>query len=78
MTGLTPGGGYVAFVKQKATLAVTPKGTTATAATAIGMTDSATTGPSGMVFDHPFLFLIRDTHTGAILFSAEINDPLAP
>jgi serine protease inhibitor len=26
-------------------------------------------------FDHPFLFIIRDVQTGAILFSAEINDP---
>jgi serpin B len=77
LTGLTPRGGYVAFVKQKATLAVTPKGTTATAATAIGVSDAAANVQPKLAFDHPFLFVIRDTHTGAILFSAEINDPLA-
>jgi serine protease inhibitor len=25
--------------------------------------------------DHPFLFLIRDTKTGAVLFASQINDP---
>jgi serine protease inhibitor len=31
--------------------------------------------PASVKFDHPFLFIIRDVQTGAIVFSAEINDP---
>jgi serine protease inhibitor len=31
--------------------------------------------PGLVTFDHPFLFIIRDVQTGAIVFSAEINDP---
>lgn len=78
LLGLSPLADYVAFVIQKATLAVTPRGTTATAATAIGVAvTSAHVGSKNMRFDHPFLFLIRDVQTGAILFSAQINDPLA-
>ena len=78
LTGLSPLAAYVAWVKQKATLGVTTTGTTATAATAIGVTpSSAHIEPVSVRFDHPFLFLIRDVQTGAILFSAEINDPLA-
>lgn len=79
LTGISPGGGYVSFVKQMATLDITPKGTVATAATAIGVSPTSAQIPAvrKMIFDHPFLFLIRDTNTGAILFSAEVNDPTA-
>jgi serpin B len=76
LRGLSPAAAYVAWVKQKATLGVTTSGTTATAATAIGVaTVSGHREPTSVRFDHPFLFIIRDVQTGAILFSAEINDP---
>jgi serine protease inhibitor len=26
-------------------------------------------------FDHPFLFLVRDTVTGTILFASQVADP---
>jgi serpin B len=52
-------------------------GTTAAAVTGIAIVDSAgTVGPS-VLLDHPFLFLVRDTQTGAILFASEITDPSA-
>jgi serpin B len=76
LRGLSPAAGYVAWVKQKATLGVTTSGTTATAATAIGVTAAAGgLNSASVTFDHPFLFIIRDVQTGTILFSAEINDP---
>jgi serpin B len=76
LRGLSPAAGYVAWVKQKATLGVTTSGTTATAATAIGVTEvSGGLHSATVTFDHPFLFIIRDVQTGTILFSAEINDP---
>jgi len=57
---------------------VTPKGTVGTAATAIGVGFSASVAPPiSIQFDHPFLFLVRDTQTGAIVFSAAVNDPTA-
>jgi serpin B len=63
-------------VKQKATLTVDSKGTTATAATAVGEAmASLRAGRELVKLDHPYLFLVRDTKTGAIMFAAQINDP---
>jgi serpin B len=77
-SGLTPRDAFVTFVKQKTFLNVNASGTQAAAATAIGMGDAAAhEAPKALRFDHPFLFLIRDTVTGAILFTATIQDPSA-
>lgn len=52
---------YVQAVEQHAYLQVTPKGTTAAAATGVGVAMSATEAtPHPIVIDHPFLFLVRD------------------
>ena len=66
----------VQAVEQHAYLQVTPKGTTAAAATGISV------GPTAMreytqpvVIDHPFLFLVRDDATGAILFESMVENP---
>jgi serpin B len=60
---------------QRDYLQVGEYGTTAAAVTGVGMVDTAApVGPS-VSLDHPFLFLIRDTETGAILFASEITDP---
>lgn len=64
-------------VIHEAFIAVDEEGTEATAATALGlMTVSA--GPIDqvqLVVDRPFVFLIRDTETGAILFLGRVLDP---
>jgi serpin B len=62
-------------VIQRDYLQVGEYGTTAAAVTGIGMiATGAIAGPT-VSLDHPFLFLVRDTQTGAILFASEITDP---
>ena len=62
---------YVSNIRQKAYLMVDEEGT---AAAAVSIADMRATGyrpsesPLNLVFDHPFLFLIRENSTGAILF----------
>jgi serpin B len=66
----------VGTVEQHAYLQVTPKGTTAAAATGIGVIATATeAGNKPIVIDHPFLFLLRDNATGAILFESMVENP---
>jgi len=67
---------FVQAVEQKAYLQVTPKGTTAAAATGISVGMSAVEANlHPIVIDHPFLFLVRDNATGAILFASMVENP---
>jgi serpin B len=65
----------------KAYIDVNEQGTEAAAATAITMVATAMQRrepePPPIVFDadHPFLFLIRDTNSGAFLFLGRVTDP---
>jgi serpin B len=65
-------------VIHKAFVDVNEEGTEAAAATAVMMTASAF--PQLPVFraDHPFMFLIRDTQSGAILFMGRVTNPTDP
>ena len=65
----------VQTVEQRAYLQVTPKGTTAAAATGVGVSISAVEVPQRVVVNHPFLFLVRDNATGAILFESMVENP---
>ena len=71
---------YVGGVIHQASISVDEKGTEAAAATAIVM---ATGGPGdtakaiALRIDRPFLFALRDTETGAVLFLGRITDPSA-
>jgi serpin B len=65
----------VQTVEQRAYLQVTPKGTTAAAATGVGVTASAVEVLQRVVVNHPFLFLVRDNATGAILFESMVENP---
>jgi serpin B len=65
----------VEAVEQHAYLQVTPRGTTAAAATGVGVTDSALQLTEPIVIDHPFLFLVRDDSTGTILFESMVENP---
>ena len=70
---------HLGLAKQDATMQVDEVGTTATAATIVGGLGGAG-GPIqtvNVVINHPFLFLIRDLSSGAIVFTAEVTDPSA-
>lgn len=78
LTGISPDAANLAWVIQKATLDVTSAGTTATAATGGGLLGaSSPISHYSITFNRPYLFVLRDTKTGAVLFTAEINDPTA-
>jgi serine protease inhibitor len=74
---------FVGAVFHQAFVEVNEQGTEAAAATAVTMAPSAAVPkrvelvPFRPVFraDHPFLFLIRDTKSGAILFVGRVVDP---
>ena len=75
---ITDGPLAVSEVKQVADLTVDEHGTVAAAATGVAIASSAAIEPPPVVhLDHPFLLLIRDTTTGAILFSAQVQNPAA-
>jgi len=70
---------YIAGVVHQANISLDEKGTEASAATAVVMA-VATAAPSQIVtlhVDRSFLFALRDTKTGAILFLGRIVDPSA-
>ena len=69
---------HVGLAMQRARMQVDEIGTTAAAATVIGgMGGAAPSHVTEVVFDHPFLFLIRDITSGAIIFTAQVVDPTA-
>lgn len=62
----------------KAYVGVDEAGTEAAAATAVTIGKLAAQIPSTVLrLDHPFLFLIRDTATGTVLFLGRVADPSA-
>jgi serpin B len=70
---------YIERVVHQANIAVDEKGTEATAATAVVMA-AASAAPIQQVtlhVDRPFIFAVRDTNTGAILFLGRVVDPSA-
>ena len=63
---------FISKIIHEARIEVDEAGTEAAAATAVVMRKSM---PPRVVADHPFLFLIRDTASGAILFMGRVENP---
>jgi serpin B len=68
---------FIGFVVHKAFVSVDEKGTEAAAATGVGMEASAPNRNAKFTVDRPFIFLIRDRETGAILFLGRVLNPAA-
>ncbi len=66
---------YIAEVIHKAFVSVDEAGTEAAAATAVVMKLTAAQEFAEMTLDHPFIFLIRDIETGAVLFVGRVMNP---
>ena len=69
---------FISAVLHKAFVDVNEEGTEAAAATAVAMAMSAMPRPEEpkeFVVDHPFVFLIRDSQTGSVLFMGRVCDP---
>lgn len=64
---------YIDEVLHKTFVRVDEEGTEAAAATSVGVNEVSL--PPSFVVDRPFLFLIHDQHSGAILFAGKITDP---
>ena len=69
---------FISRVVHQANISVDEKGTEATAATAVVMAIATAPPATATVrVDRPFLFALRDTKSGAILFLGRIVDPSA-
>jgi serpin B len=69
---------FISAAEHKAFVDVNEKGTEAAAATYSMMcTVGIHEPPPVFRADHPFIFLIRDKHTGSILFLGRVTDPTA-
>ena len=68
---------YLSAVQHEATVTLDERGTEAAAATAgvFERVGGLATSPVTLSIDRPFIFLIRDTKTGAILFMGRIMNP---
>ncbi|MBA3542289.1 MAG: serpin family protein [Deltaproteobacteria bacterium] len=65
----------ISDVLHKGFVGIDENGTEAAAATAVIIGDTSIPEPATLVVDRPFLFVIRDNPTGAILFVGRVVDP---
>src|SRR5262249_18490378 len=63
-TGIGPQAGGIGFVQHAATLKVAEKGTVASAATATGIVATSLRTQPPLIFDRPYLLVLRDSRTG--------------
>ncbi|XP_077987256.1 leukocyte elastase inhibitor-like isoform X2 [Glandiceps talaboti] len=66
---------YVSKVIHKAFVEVNEEGTEAAAATAVVMRKRSLDMPAQFIANHPFIFVIRDNRTNAILFMGRYSHP---
>ncbi|MEV5573659.1 serpin family protein [Spirillospora sp. NPDC052269] len=79
LSGISPQADKIGFVQHAATLTVDEKGTEGAAATAVGIGATGAPAPTTkkieVVFDRPYLMVVRDTKTGEPFFMARVADP---
>ena len=74
-TGINPAGGlWISMVKHKTYVKVNEEGTEAAAVTSVEIGKGVST-PIALRIDRPFLFVIHDKHSKAMLFMGKIVDP---
>ncbi len=66
---------YISDVVHKATVSVDENGTEAAAATGVIAGTTSAPEPAELVVDRPFIFLIHDAATGAVIFTGRVVDP---
>jgi len=77
-TGISPSNPFVDAGVHAADIDVDERGTVAAAATALAFAVSGPPAPDAVIrADRPFLYLIRDAETGAVLFLGRMVDPAA-
>ena len=65
----------ISQVLHKAFVETDESGTTAAAATSVGVTISVALSPFATSIDHPFIFAIREVSSGLIVFAGVVNNP---
>ena len=78
LSGINGAGGlFVSDVKHKTYIDVNEAGTEAAAVTSVevGTTSVDPNAPLYLNVDHPFIFVIRETGTGIILFTGVVRNP---
>ncbi|MBN1982054.1 MAG: serpin family protein [Chitinivibrionales bacterium] len=73
----TKEGLFVSVVIHKAFIEVSEEGTEAAAATVVALRGYSAQDPQQIVADRPFIYLIRENSTGAILFLGRFVQPLS-
>lgn len=68
---------HISDVFHKVFVEVNEEGTEAAAATAVVMARESASLAIEVTVDRPFLFFLRDAHTGAVLFMGRVVDPTA-
>jgi len=76
-SNITPGGGiFISRVIHQTFIDVNEEGTEAAAATIVEMIESSNpSGPTAFRADKPFLYVIRENSTGALLFMGKVGKP---
>jgi serpin B len=72
---MIPSGAFISEVRHKTFVQVDEEGTEAAAVTVVIMRDSAGAGNT-MRVDRPFIFIIRERTSGALLFMGSIVEPV--
>lgn len=73
LEAIAPENVYLSRVEQKTFVRVDEEGTEAAAATGVGV--GVTSAPPALRLDRPFLFALRERHSGAVLFIGKLERP---